>query len=148
MIFALTSCSLIAMFLPYDSGKVTTSTIYDLETKTEMEWGDADQDDADLVLEPWYDNDGPAPALQMYDWGGNATFILDLGAISIDDALNLSDDELIPDPIEWDVYVEEGHTYYIITSELNEYYLYVNTVDIDEDANGYDATVKFDFMEK
>ena len=145
VIFIVSGCALLNM---YSSGQITTSTAFDLETGTETDLSNATNDD-DFCLEPWYKDGNPAPAIQMLAWGDNAAFIFDLGKISITDAADLSEDDLIPDTIKWDYNVEEEHTYYIITTEANEYFLYAKTLTIDEDAaGGFDATLEFDYIEK
>ncbi len=145
VIFIISGCALLNM---YSSGQVKTSTAFDLEAGTEIDLSDCTNDD-DLCLEPWYKDGNPAPGLQMLAWGDSMAFIFDLGKLSIADAGNLTEDDLIPDSIEWDVYVEEEHTYYIITTDANEYFLYAKTLTIDEDpAGGYDATLEFDYKAK
>ena len=147
LVLVLAGCALLG-FLGASSGKITTSSAFDLDNGKEIALDAASLDGADLVLEPWWKDGSPAPALQMFDWGETATLISDLGRISIDDALTMSDDDLVPDSIVWDVYIEKEHTYYVITAELNEYFVYVKTIEIDQQDNSYDAEVTFDYKKK
>lgn len=147
LVLVLGGCALLG-FLGASSGTITTDSAFDLDNGVAIDYTADNLDDADLVLEPWWSNGEPAPALQMYDWGGALTFIHDLGRVSIDEALGMSDDEIEPDTIVWDVYVEKEHTYYVMTSEGNEFFVYINTITIDEQDNWYDAEVKFDYKKK
>lgn len=143
-----TGCSLVSMIIPFVTGVVTFEHMYDLDNNERVPLDGGDYSKADLILEPWYKNGEPAPGLQLYSWGDNATFIHDLGEISLSNAFTLNDEEIEPDSIVWEVYVEEKHTYYVMTSELNEYFVYISGVEIEEYENSYDCEVYFDFKLK
>ncbi|MFO8062354.1 MAG: hypothetical protein R6U31_05455 [bacterium] len=145
VVLIIAGCTLLN-FLP--SGELTFDKFYDLDNGVQIDPNGDNLSDADLILEPWYKDGEPAPALQLYSWGDNATFIHDLGEISLDKALSMSDSEIEPDSIEWDVYVNQSHTYYIVTSEMNEFFLYVSDVEIQEDETTYEATVKFNYQQR
>jgi len=148
MIIFLSSCSFLTDLLPtgISTGTLSTSSGFDLDNG--KEYTDLNDSNVDLVLEPWWDSGSPAPALQLHSWGDSMTFIFDLGVISIDDASKKSDAELVPDTIEWDTFVNEGHTYFIVIESGKQFYLYADILDITEYDNYYDAELTFKYMEK
>ncbi len=96
---------------------------------------------ADLVVEPWWDNGSPRPDFQLTTWGDSTKKIVDLGNVSLDDAVSLNPADLVPDTTTqddmWDAYPSTGHSYYLTTREGFDVFFHLDSMKVVQDSNGY-----------
>ncbi len=127
-----------------ETGMVSTSSAFDFSLGEET----TDYDSADMVLEPWWSNGEPMPALQLIAWGDSTKDILDMGAVSLDLAIDMELSEGTHDYDWWDIWpIKEGHTYTFIENEgTNRIYMYVDSVVLSNQTdNSYSATMYFTY---
>jgi len=77
---------------------------FDFDAKGEVERTGSIESYVDIVLEPWFDLSGnPMPTIMLNISSPDSySFIMDLGIISLDDALKLNDSDLMPDSFSMD----------------------------------------------
>lgn len=156
LILLLTSCSLLTFLNPIKTGKIgfygktgKNPVDFDFDLKGEVERTGTLESYIDIILEPWYDLSGnPMPTIMLNISSPDSfSFIMDLGIISLDDALKLDDSQLVPDSFVMDLSAKKDHVYYVIsTPEKKEYFMLVDSVKIDEDSTTYDAEVFFKYI--
>ncbi len=127
-----------------ESGSITDATGFCFSTGSEVD----NYVDADIILEPWYNNDGEKdPAIMHVMWGDSTYIILDMGAVDIETAESMDLSEGTTGYDEWTVCpIEVGHTYTFLEHyNDNRVYMYIKSIEISEDTTTYDATVEFDY---
>ena len=103
-------------------------------------------DKADICLEPWWDNGVAVPAIQATWWGDSSSIIYDLGALTIDEAMDMSPEEGSISCDEWTIWpVDEGHVYTFVDKASERVYMRVDSVYVQADEETYDATIWFTY---
>ncbi|KUK50529.1 MAG: hypothetical protein QME48_07770 [bacterium] len=156
VLLVLVSCSLLPFLNPIKTGMIAcycksggNFIDFDFDAKGEVERKDSLASYVDIILEPWFDNSGnPMPTIMLNISSPDSfSFIMDLGIISLDDALKLSDSDLMPDSFSMDLQAKKDHVYYVIsTPERKEYFMLVDSIKIDEGNATYDAEVFFKYV--
>ncbi|MEO0288939.1 MAG: hypothetical protein ABIN00_04820 [candidate division WOR-3 bacterium] len=156
LVLLLISCSLLPFLNPIKTGKIgfygktgKNPIDFDFDLKGEVERTGTPESYIDIILEPLYDLSGnPMPTIMLNISSPDSfSFIMDLGIISLDDALKLDDSQLVPDSFVMDLSAKKDHVYYVIsTPEKKEYFMLVDSVKIDEGSATYDAEVFFKYI--
>ena len=94
----------------------------------------------DMSVEPWVDDSGrPKPDFLLSTWGDSTKKIVDLGNMTLDDAVSLDPANLVVDTSEqfdrWDAYAYEGHSYYLTTREGYDVFVHLDSMKIVQDSN-------------
>ena len=94
----------------------------------------------DIGIEPWVDDSGrPNPDFQLTTWGDSTKKLVDLGNISLDDAVSMDPANLVVDTTKqydmWDAYPSEGHSYYLTTREGYDVFFHLDSMKIVEDTS-------------
>mgnify|MGYP000262398504 CR=1 FL=1 len=156
VVLLLTSCSLLSFLNPIKTGMIAfygksekNPIDFDFDAKGEVERTGSIESYVDIVLEPWFDLSGnPMPTIMLNISSPDSySFIMDLGIISLDDALKLNDSDLMPDSFSMDFSAKKDHVYYVIsTPEKKEFFMLVDSIKVDENSTTYDAEVFFKYV--
>lgn len=146
IVLAITSCSIITTIVPFVTGVMTFSNHYDLDNNEQIPVAGGNTERADIMLIAERDEYGnPAPVMKHCADGDQSAYMVDLGAMSLQEGMKVKDEYIEFRDKCWQVYPSEGHSYYISTQEQNEFILYVSGVEIEEANDHYDCSVYFDF---
>ncbi len=156
IVLFLISCSLFEIFNPIKDGEISVyqksgknPIDFDFDLKGMVERTGSLESYVDIILEPWVDLDGnPMPTIMLNISSPDSySFIMDLGMISLDDALKLSDGDLLPDSFVMDFSAKKDHVYYVIsTPEKKEYFMLVDSIFLDGTGSSYDCEVFFKYV--
>lgn len=146
IVLAITSCSVISAIVPFVTGVITFNNYYDLDNNEQIPIAGGDTVRADIMLVAESDEYGnPAPLMSHCANGDQSAYIVELGAMSLQEGMKVRDEYIEFRDKCWQVYPTEGHSYYICTQGQNEFILYVSGVEIEEANDQYECSVYFDF---
>ena len=108
---------------------------------------------SDMIIEPWWDNTEPAPCIQHTAWGDSTKKIIDLGAVNLDDVVDLDPSNMVPDTLTqidmWDVTKPmSGHAYYITTLENQHAFFFIDSMKVTRDSSSYTTDIWIRFVVK
>ena len=138
-LFIISSCAI----LPFLSSNTKSATMKDSYDFVNEIADDGNYNNADIIIEPWTND----PALQLASWGDSSNMLLDMGAVSIEDAQNMSLSQGTTGYDGWDAWpIEKDHVYTFLNRAEDRVYMLIKNVDMSTYTNDYNTEISFDYL--